>query len=176
MSVAILAHATSTLFSCDILIFAMDSLEIAAMVSFIDQKGGCVDWGALSTEFPRVKAKRLRELFDFRKSGKSEEVCNNEAGRRYTQVQCKSQAEDRIAASPSLPLSVPLATQRGAEDGTGNCQIPYGSKVLVPALLSSLSPMTTESSVLLCNPQIAQCIEAGVFQDFQGFPDWGLPD
>ena len=146
----------------------MDTLKIVSMVSFIEQKGGCVDWGA--------KANCLRKFFDFRKSGQSVEVCNNEAGRRYTQVQCKSQAEDRIVASSSLPLSVPLATQRDSDDGTGKISIPHGSKVLVPAILSSLSPEATEFLVVLCTPQLAQSIASGVFQDFQGLPDWGLPD
>ena len=89
------------------------------------------------------------------------EVRNHDAGRRYTPIQCESQPEDMIAASPALPVSMPLVTQRDAQDGTSNCEIPYGSKVLVPALLSSLSPMTTEVAAGFVGVLIFQSIHEG---------------
>ena len=135
------------------------------MVSFIVEKGGSVDWCVFTTEFPGIKAKKLRKLFEFRQCGKSLEVCINEAVRGITHVECVNQAEDRIVASASLPLSVPLATQRDSDDGTGKIPIKHGTNVLVPAILSSLSPQATEFLVVLCTPQLAPRVLHQVFSE-----------
>ena len=96
------------------------------MTSFIEEFGGCVDWSVFTTNFPNVKAKRLRKFFQFRKCGKRLEVSINEFDRGITHVECTNQAEEKIVQIP----------------------IPHGSNVLVPAILSSLSADATEFVVV----------------------------
>ena len=104
----------------------MDSLKLDSMVSFIEEFGGCVDWCVFTTNSPNVKAKRLRKFFQFRQCGKSLEVSINETVRGITHVECTNQAEEKIVQIP----------------------IPYGSKVIVPAILSSFSADATEFVVV----------------------------
>ena len=143
----------------------LDSVKIVSMVVFIAKKGGCVDWLIFSDKFPCVKMKHLAQVFDLKINGHIVEVWNNEAVEQFAQEQCKKQAEDRIVASSSQILSVPWRTLRESDDGAAKMSIPHGSKVVVPAILSSLSPEPTEYFVVRCIPPLAQWFKSVVSPD-----------
>ena len=161
-AVAILAQASSIFVSPEILCFSMHNFTITSMVSFVVKNGGCVDWDVFSTKFEGVKAKSLHKFFDIKPNGERVEVRNKKARRRSTQVQCTSQVEES------------LSTQRDSRDDSGKISIPYGSKVLVPALLSSLSPEATEFLVVLLYTAACTVYCTICYPRFHCFPLWCL--
>ena len=74
------------LFSPEILFFAMHTSTIASMVSFVEEKGGCVDWGVFSVKFKGVKVKSMHNFFEIKNSGQNLEVRNKKPRRRSTHV------------------------------------------------------------------------------------------